>query len=381
MIKHAIAAALAVTATHSSALSLGGTLGNAIIGRPLDLVVKSSIEPAEAAAGLCLEAELLYGDSRLPASAVSVSIHRLGTDGSGALRVRSSVPVNEPVVTLVVKAGCGNRFTRSYALLADYLQKPAESAAPAREQATPRVRDVLEPARARQASGRAQVPASTAERADQAARHKASSARSAGERESPIRLQPAQPRPAGLDKLLSKHRPASAEPVPDQPEKATVQAVQAATAESSGSRLKLDLVDLKTSGSESEKGANQGLPGAAGTMPSGIPPNAAARPDAGADQALSEPQRMQDMLRELEGLRSEQEKMRAAVEAVNAQLARTSGPRYLDPLVLGLLGVCAAALSALAWLWTRLRRQQQRADRALLDEAWRLSSAASAPAD
>ncbi|MEY5099841.1 MAG: hypothetical protein RJA36_2560 [Pseudomonadota bacterium] len=365
MIKHAIAAALAVIATHSAALSLGGTQGYAIIGRPLDLVVRSSIDSAEAVGGLCLEAELLYGDIRVPASAVSVAIQKLGSDGSGALRVRSSLPVNEPVVTLVLKAGCSSRFTRSYVLLADYLQQAA-AAAPVRELATPRVQEVLAPVLSAAA-------ASAAPRAAEPGWVAASSARKPVERESPIRLPPPQPRPTGVGKVQAKHRPETAAPPPGQSEPAAAPAPKVAMEASSGSRLKLDLVDLDTVTAEREKGAAPAVLGQPVSAPSQERTQAedAASPAAGAEPAVSGQQRMADMVRELEGLRSEQEKMRAAVEAVNAQLAQASRPRYLDPLVLGLLGVCGATLSALAWLWTRLRRQQTRTARLPLDEAGR----------
>lgn len=119
MLKLAMVSALLVTATQVVAVSLGATQGNVIIGRPLDLLVPSSITASDAASGLCLEAEVLYGDTPVPATAITTGIHQTGGEGAGALRIRSTDPVNEPIVTLILRAGCTTSFRRSYTLLAD----------------------------------------------------------------------------------------------------------------------------------------------------------------------------------------------------------------------------------------------------------------------
>lgn len=347
MHKHAIGAALLVAAGHSAALSLGGTQGNAIIGRPLDLLVRTSVESAEAAAGLCLEAELLYGDNRVQASAVTVALNKLGADGTGTLRVRSTQPVNEPVVTLVLKAGCSTRYTRSYALLADFV--PLPPAAPARELPTPRVQDVLPPARP--------TPPAPAPEVRETVKP---TAKVRAEPESPIRLPPPQPRPAGVTRALAKSKPVKAQvAAPANPAPAANVAMRGPAEP----RLKLDLVDLGTASQAAGKevSAPASAPVPAEQKPAPRPPqeNVAATTAAATPAPEPEAQKMKDMVRELEGLRAEQAKMRAAVEAVNAQLTQARGQsRYLDPLVLGLIGLSAASLATLAWLWSSLRRQR-----------------------
>ncbi len=348
MIKQAIGMALFATATHCVALSLGGPQGNVIIGRPLDLLIRGTIDADEALSGLCLEAELLYGDSRVPASAVSVSIHKLVADGTGILRVRSSQTVNEPVVTLVLKAGCSSRLNRSYALLADYLPQPVAVATVAA-----RVPEGLTSARSgpampsRPAGAQTGVPASNARPVG----------REPAESESLVRLQPAQPRPAGVERVLAKHRPESARSEPPPPAPASAPSSKPAAGDS---RLKLDLVALEAPVAGQAKAAGPEAAPRGTAMPQAEASSVAAGGDAGG----AEQQRIREMVRELEGLRSEQQKMRAAVEAVNAQLAQAGAPRHLDPLVLGLLGLSGAALSALAWVWARsLRRQPLNASR------------------
>lgn len=116
-----------------------------------------------------------------------------------------------------------------------------------------------------------------------------------------------------------------------------------------GPRLELDLIEtaampFQLAGSGSAAGAGGLLgPVAAAPVKSEYPRPMAA---AGSLQA------------ELAGLRAEQAHMRAAVEAVHAQLAQARRPRWQDPLVLGLLGLSAASLGALAWTWIRLARQR-----------------------
>ncbi len=91
MLKLAVGSALLVTVTQGWAVSLGAIQGNVIIGRPLEVMVQSSIDASEAAAGLCLEAEVIYGDNRVSASAVTAAIHRIGAEGTGMSRSASKV--------------------------------------------------------------------------------------------------------------------------------------------------------------------------------------------------------------------------------------------------------------------------------------------------
>ena len=102
MLKLGMGSVLLATTTQVVAVSLGATQGNVIIGRPLDILIQSSIDASEAAAGLCLEAEVIYGDMRVAATAITAEIHRVGTGGAGALRVRATEPVNEPIVTVTI---------------------------------------------------------------------------------------------------------------------------------------------------------------------------------------------------------------------------------------------------------------------------------------
>lgn len=343
MLKHALGSSLLLSATHVLALSLGGTQGAAVIGRPMDVLVSSSLDAADAASGLCLEAQVMYGETPVPASAVTVAIHKLGSDGKGALRVRTTVPVNEPIVSLTLKAGCESPFRRSYTLLADF-----ESASVASAVATTASRDVTVPV----ATGRAasepvivvdpQTARKRQKRTDSSLQTSSSAAAREVETEptlgpeTPVRLEAPVGRPPGTLRVSSKTRVAT--------HTATGAAadVRQPIAASAGARLQLEAIDLTA---QSEQlpvaGTNTTLPSAVENSPS---PEPAATPIA--EQALQE---------ELKSLRAEQERLRVAVESMNTQLAQAQSDRYNTPLTYGLgLGV-AGLLAAVLYL---LRRQK-----------------------
>lgn len=107
------------TAVHSHAVTLGRHGGAAVIGRPLDIRVEALTGPNEDLAALCVRSEVFFGDAQLASSAVRLSPQRSAPDAKASIRVQTTVPVNEPVVSVVVYAGCDAPFSRRYVLLAD----------------------------------------------------------------------------------------------------------------------------------------------------------------------------------------------------------------------------------------------------------------------
>lgn len=358
MLKLAVGSALLATVTQGWALSLGGVQGGVIIGRPLDILVQSSVDASEAAAGLCLEADILYGETRIPASAITVAIHRLGADGSGALRIRVTDPVTEPLVTLVVKAGCGQSFRRSYTLLADPDMPvgPAPSrtlagTGPARAVvASPVTPPSRPPVTVMPSAAAPAAPVRPAARPASASGTVVAAEESV--EQSPIRLAAPAPRPAGVS-LKSKARPASALPKAESVASGPSGNPPAApapnpTPEASGSRLKLDPVDVSpTPGPATPVSPTSG--DAAAPSPdaaTGAPDGAISGADAGSAG---------DVGRELEQLKAEQERLRLAMETMNAQLAQAQADRYSNPVVYGL---GAAVVALLGGLWVLLRRRR-----------------------
>ena len=111
---------LAGTALGSAALNLGRARGAAWIGQPLELVVPVQTDPGQTETGLCAEAEVFHGDSRQDGSRVQVQV--LGTDQPDTfnLKITSSALIDEPVVSVYVRAGCNQKSSRKFVLLADF---------------------------------------------------------------------------------------------------------------------------------------------------------------------------------------------------------------------------------------------------------------------
>ena len=113
------------------ALTLGSLQGPVWIGRSMDVALALYAEAGEDMAALCLEADVFYADTRQDPRGVSLSF-QAGLPGQPAmLRIASAALVDEPMVTLHVRAGCVHKTSRRYVLLADPpLDLPAPAPAP-----------------------------------------------------------------------------------------------------------------------------------------------------------------------------------------------------------------------------------------------------------
>lgn len=358
MLKLAMGSALLVTATQVVAVSLGATQGSVIIGRPLDLLVQSSIDSSEAAAGLCLEAEVMYGDMRVPPTAITVAVHRAGTDGTGALRVRTTEPVNEPFVTLTLKAGCQTPFRRSYTLLADMEPRVATSSSVPVLPVPVQRPSTLAPARP---NGQTVTASAAVPKAAETV---------SPEPETPIRLSAPAPRPAAVTRMLSKTRPLPVVvpgPTQDTPQQAAGTVTLPQDLPTGGSRLQLDPVELPAASTGMPSAASAAQAGVAGATEGPTPAPAPAESVSSAD-AAPQPNPLQQ---EVEALRAEQERLRLALETMNAQLRAAEQAQGPSPLVYGLGGL---SLLLLGGLWYALRTRRQLAGAPSVSVPWWESS-------
>src|SRR5690606_942193 len=74
-------------------------------------------------------ADVFYGDSQVAPTLVRTAPQK--GEAESSVRIQSRQAINEPIVTLYVRAGCGTAFTRRFVLLADPLNEPMGSNAPA----------------------------------------------------------------------------------------------------------------------------------------------------------------------------------------------------------------------------------------------------------
>jgi pilus assembly protein FimV len=102
----------------AQALGLGQSSSRATLGQSLAFTVPVRLAPGESFDAECVSADVVFGDD--PVAAVDVDITVLKTSqGPSALRVVTSTPVHEPVVTVKVSAGCLSSVSRQYVVLAD----------------------------------------------------------------------------------------------------------------------------------------------------------------------------------------------------------------------------------------------------------------------
>ena len=123
---NALGGFMLLIASSSLAVSLGPVRGAPLVGRTLDLSVLARLDSGEDAAALCTEAEVAYSDTRIDSSKINVRTTPSGEPGQVLIRVTSTAVVDEPVVSLNLRAGCSAKNSRRYVLLADLPMQAAE---------------------------------------------------------------------------------------------------------------------------------------------------------------------------------------------------------------------------------------------------------------
>lgn len=122
--------AVLCTSVSSAALTLGRVRGAAILGQPLDISIQVQLDADEAASSLCVEADVFHADTRQDSGRVRVSVEAAQQAQAANVRIYSSGQVDEPMVTVYLKAGCNQKSTRKYVLLADYATEASLPATP-----------------------------------------------------------------------------------------------------------------------------------------------------------------------------------------------------------------------------------------------------------
>jgi len=317
------------TVLSSQAVTLGRHSGAAMIGRGLDVRVQALVGPDEDMSALCIQAEVFYGDALVSPASVRTSTQRSAPDAEASVRIQTAQPVNEPVVTVLVRAGCTMPFSRRYVLLADPLSEPSVSASPV----------------SAESGGSASVTISSLPVVPRSGdiSLSAGGVGGTGSETSPVTA----PSAAGATSLpnaaVSRPRPASVVRKP------AVAAPQAAVP-----RLQLDPVDLSLSIERdpvlklslsllSEPTTSEETRAAAGLLWKAI--------NASPEEILRDAQKLSVLEAESKGLREQESRNKLALQAMEAQLEKA---RYMTWLAY-LLGVLLL-LSLFAFLFTRRRR-------------------------
>lgn len=323
--------ALLCTALGSTALTLSRVRGAVLVGQPLGVAIQVDYDPEEDSASFCFEADVFHADTKQDAGGVRVTFEAQPQSRSGTVRVTSSAIVNEPVVTVYLRAGCGQKTTRRYVLLAD-LQSEVESPVPAR------VAPALAP-----------VPVVPLVNPQQESIPAARGVAPGGLVPAPVARQ----RPAAPSRTAPAGPAAgSATPTP-RPAAPAAAPAKKATKVAESSRLKLETSELLAERDPALKASPQ-LPAAPAASATSRKPAAELwhAINSTPDERVAEWQRMQALEADIKALRALTLKNQETLNELTTRLQQ-SQERFPDWVVYGMFGLFLASLGALALMWRR----------------------------
>jgi hypothetical protein len=310
------------TALGGSAATLGRHSGAVIIGRPLDIRVQAVAAPGEDLSALCLQADVFFGDNQLGPSSVRTTTQHNAPDAEASVRIQTTVPVNEPVVSVVVRAGCTSPFSRRYVLLADFLSEPAtvQQASPASSGS----QDAPSPSPS-PVAGSTGSPRTSAGSAVGSGGPAAALTRSTA----PASSSTSRPRPASVVRK-------PAEPARDAAPRLQLDPVDVSLAIERDPVLKLSLSML------SEPASNPQERAAAAQLWNAL--------NASPEDILRDAQKLAVLEAESKGLREQEARNKAAMQDMEARLEQS---RFMSWAAYALGALLLLALAALVWLWRR----------------------------
>lgn len=297
----------------SMAVSLGRSSGATLLGTPLDVSVQVELDSADPGVPSCVEADVFYADDRIAPSRVQASLERTAASQAARIRIRVARAVDEPVITLYVRAGCVQRTERRYVLLADVATEQAPVS---------RAADALSPAPETR-SPAAGAPAALAVR----------------------RI----PEPVGAAPVASRQPVQTVRPPP----RAQPSAAPRSPATPSA-RLRLEPIDLSVETFPQLRTSAQllSLPAVSPeqrTQAAALWKALSAQPE----DVMEAAAKVSAIEADVRSLQMETRKNQAALLEFSAALQIARQERYANGLVYGLLAALALALGGLAWFWRR----------------------------
>lgn len=355
-------------------MSLGRHRGAALIGKPLDIAVQATLDEQEDLAGLCLEADVFYGDSKVDGARVRVVADPVGQGSRQTLvHVRASALVNEPVVSIQLRVGCRQKFEKRYVLLADLTSDTGNQLAalpmvPAAPGAA--VSPSIQRAGAGTAGSR-QLAAGEGSRP----RNPRTSARgvdnrvSAAEVTGATAIETPNATSAGSRGALVAGKPSRVLSAPNGPRQKA-----ATTPGRIGSRLKLDPLDLAVERDPQLKSSPELLSVPAvsekeRSVAAALWKALSAQPE----DMLKNMDKLQALELTVKGLQAQNQQSQKAIEELTTNLKQAQAQRYANFLVFWLLALLLLALLFAAYLWRQRSLMKQSYDEQL--PWWRKSKA------
>ena len=129
-----VGAAIFATVVDVHALSIGTARGDAVVGQTLDLGFDLALDAGADATSACVSADVFSGETRVDPSRVRVNTKPGSQPSQASVQISSNVPVNEPVVSVVLRAGCSPSVSRRFVILSS---SPVETTSAAAAGARP----------------------------------------------------------------------------------------------------------------------------------------------------------------------------------------------------------------------------------------------------
>jgi hypothetical protein len=336
------------TALSSSAITLGPQSGAGVLGRPLDIRVQAILAPGEEATDLCVSADVLYGDTQLSPGNVRTTLQRATPNAQAHVRVQASVAIDEPVVTVLLRAGCAAPFTRRYVLLADPISEPAATSPTATASgvsAAPRGLGISQ-LPVVSAPGASAPPSSNLRAANSGSAVPGAAQSAQAAEQQPGRASAKVPATMSANRASSVVRkPAAVQPAPAATPRLQLDAIDLSLAIERDPVLKLSLSLL------SEPAGSEETRAAAGLLWKAV--------NASPEDILRDNTQLLALSAELSALRVAQTSSQTTVSELTSRLQES---RQWQWLVVALGVLLALALVAMLWLWRQLRTRPDPAD-------------------
>ena len=355
------------------ALQLGKHRGAAVMGQPLNIAVQAVVDAPDDLAAGCLEADVFYADSRVLKSRVRVSTEKSSASAQEVLiRIQSAAPIDEPVVTVYLRAGCQQKIEKRYVVLADMLSEPAVSAPITAPVIPPSARSAAAVGPGGSGAAAASPGASSAAQAKEARRAEREARRAerkaqAAEKAQATKAQGANPSPVdGAEPTVAKGSAAGNR-------KSPAPAAKSPAPEKQTSRLKLEPLELLAERDPALK-ASAELRSAPSTDPAQRAAAAAlwraiaAQPE----DILGDSQKLKTLESVVSVLQLQMKQNQQGMQELGEDVKKAQSERFANPLVYG-LGLLLF-LAALALAWTLRRRASARVGDSAVQPWWRRSA-------
>ncbi|WP_284335354.1 hypothetical protein [Comamonas sp. NoAH] len=337
-------------ASQASALSLGNSQGRIHLGAPVDLVFKVQPDPGQTADSSCIAAGVWMGDTALRSSQIKV------TTTSTSVRVQTTTPVYEPLITIKLHAGCSGSVSRSYTFFADPPSTLAASVQPIDLEkiqvgALPVVsRTAVEPVSVKKKPRRAKRAV--------AVKRAAPTASAAA---SPPVIAPQAP-PAAV---AASSQPESMRPSSNAAPTTEATASAAAIAGHDRPRLRIEPIEGLDIPEATTETVDKADPQRTAAQDPALLPSAAIDPNT---QLVlkANAARLEAMEKQFQALQTQLVNNRTEIVSLQNQLAQAQN-QALPLWVYLVLVMLAAALATIAWLLQRMKQERQTAQRAWAD--------------